>query len=296
MAKIGVSESVPDPVGGGVAPGDGWDGSLSLADRLDELLLRLEVWRERPKVAGTLIIASGFLAAAAWWAAQPPESTPVEDTIPMASIDGGLSGPSDSQADEPGREPGVAGTAQGTATGTERGTAGVAAGDAAGGDGSAEHDAAQPGVEVRSDELVVHVVGAVQRPGLVRVPPGSRIDDVLRAAGGPVAEADVEQLNLAAPAADGMQVRVPAHGEEQVANLIVSPEASPTAEAPSGPMNLNTASESQLQDLPGVGPATAAAIVTWRGDNGGFLTVDDLTQVPGIGPVKLAALRDLVTV
>lgn len=213
-------------------------------------------------------------------------------------------------ADEPGRAPAEAplddpaGVGQGgdqvggEANGEE--PSGSPASDAGAQIGEVEAGEAEAG---DAEVLVVHVVGAVENPGLVRLLPGSRIDDALRAAGGPTEDADVERLNLAAPISDGMQVRLPRHDEEAGEPLIITPASGAATapsgaanDAPAGPMNLNTASETELQDLPGVGPATAAAIVGWRDDNGGFITVDDLTQVPGVGPVKLAALRDLVTV
>lgn len=287
MSKIGVSESVPKPEARDAAPaatGENWEQPLGLADRFDELLLRLEVWRERPRVAGSLIVASALLAVVAWWLAQPAEPIPVEDYIPLASQDGPVD-----DSDRP------VGTAPEDGVEPDPNPSMPVEGEI----GQDDPGDLSPAVEVET--LVVHVVGAVQRPGLVQVAPGARIDDVLRAAGGPTEQADVERLNLAAPVADGMQVRVPSHGEDPDGVLIVAPPPVTSAvesadDAPAGPINLNTASESKLQELPGVGPATAAAIVAWRDDNGGFLSVDDLTQVPGIGPVKLAALRELVTV
>jgi competence protein ComEA len=138
--------------------------------------------------------------------------------------------------------------------------------------------------------LVVHAAGAVARPGVYRVPPGARVIDVVDAAGGPASDADINRLNLAALVTDGSQIYVPRVGE-----------AAPTpvgdaASTPSGPVNLNTATLEQLDALPGVGPATAKAIIAERERRGGFRSVDDLLDVRGIGPAKLDALRDLVTV
>ncbi len=150
-------------------------------------------------------------------------------------------------------------------------------------------------------DLIVHVIGEVTRPGLVMLAPGSRIVDAVSAAGGVTEAADPERLNLAAPIADGDQVRVPARGEEVAGPLVVSArslagDGSAASPPSTGPIDLNAATAEQLEALPGVGPATSAAIVGWRAEHGGFLTVEDLTSVPGIGPAKLAALRDLVTV
>jgi competence protein ComEA len=138
--------------------------------------------------------------------------------------------------------------------------------------------------------LVVHAAGAVLRPGVYRVEPGSRVTDVIDAAGGASPDADVHRLNLAAPVADGSQVYVPRVGEAVPASTASGPAA------PAGPLDLNTATLEQLDELPGVGPATAKAILAERDRRGRFRSVEDLLDVRGIGPAKLDALRDLVTV
>ena len=139
-------------------------------------------------------------------------------------------------------------------------------------------------------EVVVHVAGAVTSPGVYRLPVGARVADVVDAAGGPTVDADVDQLNLAAVVTDGERVYVPRVGE-------AVPVSQPTAAvAPSGPLDLNSATLEQLDALPGVGPATAKAIIEERERRGGFRSVEDLLDVRGIGPAKLDALRDLVRV
>jgi competence protein ComEA len=151
--------------------------------------------------------------------------------------------------------------------------------------------------------IVVHAAGAVVQPGLYRLPKDARVADLLEAAGGATLETDLDRLNLAAPLADGQRVYVPRHGEAAVP--AVGPESgggagaagSGTASsAPAGPLDLNGATAEQLDTLPGVGPATAAAIVSHRERNGPFASVDGLLDVRGIGPAKLEALRDLVSV
>jgi competence protein ComEA len=129
--------------------------------------------------------------------------------------------------------------------------------------------------------VLVHVAGAVLRPGVYQVTDGSRVLDAIEAAGGPTPEADIDQLNLAAEVPDGVQIRVPVIGETVVA-------------APGllgGPVDINRADSVGLERLPGVGPATAAAIVAHRDEFGPFASVDDLLLVPGIGPAKLETLR-----
>lgn len=143
-------------------------------------------------------------------------------------------------------------------------------------------------------ELVVHVAGAVASPGVFELPPGSRVADAVAAAGGATAGADPNALNLAAPLADGDRVAVPVMGEAPVvADAGVSHGA---GDRTAGPVNVNTATAADLEGLPGVGPATAQAIVAHRESNGPFASIDDLEAVRGIGPAKLEALRSSVTV
>lgn len=144
--------------------------------------------------------------------------------------------------------------------------------------------------------LVVHVVGAVREPGVRELPGGARILDAVSAAGGPTEDADLARLNLAAPVADGAQIRVPVLGEEPTGPLIVEPVPAETAVGAGEPVDLNAASAAQLESLPGVGPATAAAVIAWRDANGPFTSVEQLLEVRGIGPAKFEALRPLVTV
>lgn len=140
--------------------------------------------------------------------------------------------------------------------------------------------------------VVVHVAGAVASPGVHRLAPGARVIDAVEAAGGLAPDADPGAVNLAAPLADGSQVYVPRLGE-------VPPGPAPDpvgGEEASGPVDVNTADATLLETLPGVGPATAAAIIDHRERNGPFASVEGLLEVRGIGEAKLAALRDLVRV
>ncbi len=135
--------------------------------------------------------------------------------------------------------------------------------------------------------LVVDVVGAVRRPGLYRLPQGSRIADAVARAGGATAKAELQLVNLAAPLADGTQIVVPAR-----ASVAASGAAAPGA--PAGPVHLNTATLEELDALPGVGPVTAQKILDYRQQHGAFSSVDELDAIPGIGPARLDQLRDLV--
>ncbi|MFE1593983.1 ComEA family DNA-binding protein [Nocardia sp. NPDC058705] len=183
-----------------------------------------------------------------------------------------------------------------------------------------------------SADVVVSVVGLVERAGLHRMPDGSRIADALEKAGGIREGADLAGLNLAQRLADGDQVIVgatdPQQGQPRLGSIMIGagrPPANPSASAgstaasskPAGPntagsstagsstgagtstgnsrVDLNTATEAELDALPGVGPVTAAAILAWRTTNGRFTDVAQLGEVDGIGPARLAKLRDLVT-
>jgi len=143
--------------------------------------------------------------------------------------------------------------------------------------------------------VVVQAAGAVTQPGVYRLPTGARVADVIAAAGGVTADADPAAVLLAALVADGERVYVPRVGE---APPVVAPAtpAGTAGAAPSAPVNLNTATADDLDELPGVGPATAAAIVAHRDTAGAYASVDQLLDVKGIGPAKLEALRPLVTV
>jgi competence protein ComEA len=149
-----------------------------------------------------------------------------------------------------------------------------------------------------SRSAFVHVVGAVRRPGVYRLGGGARVQDALRRAGGATRRANVDAINLAAPVQDGAQIVVPRRGAVgAVAAPAGTDGATPGAGAvPAAPVNLNAATAEQLETLDGVGPATAAKILDYRRTHGGFRSVDDLDEVSGIGPKRLAALRGKVTV
>ncbi len=142
---------------------------------------------------------------------------------------------------------------------------------------------------VEPREVVVHVVGAVRRPGLLRLPEGSRVDDAIEAAGGAGRKAALELVNLAAPVADGQQVVVPVAGPAGAGGAWTA-----TPPASEGRVRLNSATLEELDRLPGVGPVTAQKILDYREEHGAFASVDELDAVPGIGPGRLEELRALV--
>lgn len=128
--------------------------------------------------------------------------------------------------------------------------------------------------------LVVYVSGAVRRPGIVRLRDGDRVGDAIEAAGGPRTSADLEAVNLAARVADGQQVTVPRLGAGGAG-----------ASGSTGPISLSTATPEQLDQLDGVGPGLAQKIIDYRTQHGGFRSVDELGEVPGIGEKRLESLR-----
>ena len=162
--------------------------------------------------------------------------------------------------------------------------------------------AGPPGATPVAGILVVHVAGAVAHAGIYKLAAGSRVFQAVDAAGGALPVAELSALNLAAPLSDGIQVFVPT--KEQAAagggNSAGAPPAAsqggqPGAAAP-GPVNVNTASAAELEELPGVGPVLAGRIVAWRTDHGPFASVEGLSAVAGIGTKLLAGLSGLVVV
>lgn len=250
--------SFPDPI---EAPGDAIADGVAAARRLAGPVG--PPWRQRAAV----LLAVAVVALVGWWLLRPAPP-PVEAVIP------------------------VEGSAPITSTaGSGSGSAGPAS------DATSE----APGTS-EVEELVVQVAGAVARPGVYRLVDGDRVDDLVRAAGGFSADADRARLNLAAPLGDGERVWVPARGETEVPEVVDpvggsdggggSPET-PSAEEP---VDLNVADAAELEALPGIGPATSAAIIAHRDEHGPFGAVDELLDVRGIGEAKLEQLRPLVTV
>ena len=160
--------------------------------------------------------------------------------------------------------------------------------------GSDRSDPTSAGV---ASELVVQVAGAVVHPGVFHLPVGARLGDLVQRAGGLTRDADVDRIDLAAPLSDGALVYLPRRGQALPPGPVVGGGASTpggtTADGSSTTLvlDLNTATAEQLDALPGVGPTTAAAIVAYRDQHGPFRSVDDLADVTGIGPAKLAQIR-----
>jgi len=154
------------------------------------------------------------------------------------------------------------------------------------------------GVPATAGVLLVHVVGQVRRPCVVRLPPGARVLDAVKAAGGATSLADLDHLNLARPVADGEQIVVPKPGEtipESGASESAG-KRSTGAGSTGGLVDLNTADASALDSLPGVGPVISKRILDWRIEHGGFSSVDELGEVSGIGEKLLAQIGPKVRI
>ncbi|WP_182346853.1 helix-hairpin-helix domain-containing protein [Tomitella gaofuii] len=256
-------------------------------------------WRGTRFVVGrrgaVVLAVVGLLAAAAAGVGvlrDRPAALPVPEIAPATvALDGA--------------DPTGAGAPGGTAAGRAEPSSGAAAASAPGETAPAgERAAAVP------EEIVVSVQGLVHHGGLVRLERGARVADALNAAGGPTEGADLLSLNLAQRLDDGDQVLVGVAPEDGGAPRLGSAtipagsagtgggsaSASGSGAAAGAPVDLNTANRSALEALPGVGPVTAESILQWREQNGRFASVDQLTEVRGIGPATLERLRDAVTV
>jgi competence protein ComEA len=153
-----------------------------------------------------------------------------------------------------------------------------------------------PSTSQSATRLVVHVLGAVRDPGLVRLPENSRVQDAIDAAGGLTRGADPGELNLAQLVTDGEQVVIgttddPA-GEVRDGGQAGAGSGSPATAT----LDLNRASQAQLEELPGIGPVIAQAILTWRQQHGRFSRIEELQEVDGIGPKTYAQIAPHVRV
>ncbi len=274
----------PPPLPGAPAPPVEAEGLLPpppdeggrLPEWIDDLRRRAGLDHRAVVWVAVAVVAAGVAA----WLLRPAPA-PLEEALPMASssaAEGGGGGASDPSA----------GGAAPTSPGSDDATS-----------------------TTEPPEVVVHAAGAVRTPGVYPLPGGARVDDLVDAAGGLAPDADAARLNLAAPLADGARVYVPRVGEAELPEVVDADGGTAGGAGQGGAdgaapgaaddgavalIDLNTATADELEALPGVGPAIAAAIVAFREENGGFATVDDLLDVRGIGEARLADIRPLVTV
>jgi len=164
--------------------------------------------------------------------------------------------------------------------------------------GSSTASGSASGAAKKGARVTVHVAGAVARPGVYDLAGGARVIDAVEAAGGGAPDADLNRLNLAAKVADGQRVLVQRVGEAAPAGSAAAGGSSSGGgnADPSGLVNLNSATQAELEALPGIGPSLAGAIVTERERRGGFRSVNELRDVRGIGEKRFADLKDKVTI
>ncbi|WP_416394442.1 MULTISPECIES: helix-hairpin-helix domain-containing protein [unclassified Curtobacterium] len=174
---------------------------------------------------------------------------------------------------------------------------------ATGGPGSPGVRGSSPSASAVADRVVVHVLGAVARPGLVTLTAGSRVSDAVDRAGGARDDADLSRVNLARVLADGERLYVPATGETAIPEPVDGPPgagadvgAGATGASSGTVVDLNSADQTALETLPGIGPSLAGRILAWRDEHGRFAAVEDLLDVSGIGDARFAELRDRVRV
>lgn len=165
-----------------------------------------------------------------------------------------------------------------------------AAPDGAVGDGGGVQLSQEPvgsgGPPASDGDVVVHVAGAVADPGVYRLPAGSRVTDAVERAGGPSGRADPDSINLAARLADGQQVVVPERVAQSAASgTTLDPESE-------GPISLGSADQADLETIDGIGPVTATDILEYRDEHGGVSSIEQLDEIPGIGPATIEALGE----
>ena len=155
---------------------------------------------------------------------------------------------------------------------------------------------ASPSTSERPIRLVVHVLGAVRDPGLVRLPENSRVQDAIDAAGGLTGRADPGELNLAQPLADGQQLVIGTKSDPAGEVRDGGESGADSGASATATLDLNRADQAQLEELPGIGPVTAQAILTWRQQHGRFSRIEELQEVDGIGPKTYAQIAPHVRV
>ncbi|HXF84421.1 MAG TPA: ComEA family DNA-binding protein [Anaerolineales bacterium] len=141
--------------------------------------------------------------------------------------------------------------------------------------------------------IIVHITGAVPRPGVYALPRGARVQDAISAAGGFLAEAEKSQINLARLLEDGERLDIP---YIEGASPVIATPGEEIVQATSDLININTASQAELETLPGIGPTTAQKIIEYREQNGPFLSIEDIINVSGVGPGTFERIKDLITV
>lgn len=152
--------------------------------------------------------------------------------------------------------------------------------------------------DIEKEKIKIHVIGEVQNIGVIELDEGARISDIIEAAGGSTENADLSKVNLAYEVEDGQKVYIPSINDERVEQYVTngSGEGIIEEETKKGLVNINTATQTELETLPGIGPSTALKIITYREENGKFKKVEDIQNVPGIGGMKFENIKGAITV
>ena len=255
-------------------------------------------------VGGLLLVAVVLLVVLGgrwWWVEQQATAVPSVAPVEQGGVAGEGTAPPGSPTDE--------GAGEAPPTGVPDGAGGPAPAES----GQPEGSGAAPSVAGTTEAaaagpVLVHVVGQVAAPGVVELRAGSRVVDAVDAAGGLTDRADPGSLNMARVVTDGEQIWVGAPGEEppvgwaagapagSASSPVVTGGPVPGPEAPAALVDLNRATQAELEELPGIGPVTAGRILAWRQEHAGFTTVEELLEVSGIGERTLEQLEPLVTV
>lgn len=157
--------------------------------------------------------------------------------------------------------------------------------------------------EEEEDIIVIHITGEVKKPGVVKIKQGSRIEDVISAAGGLTENGDITNVNLAYVVEDGMKIRIPSSGEENIDESYISVDggkgvimSEENSNYSNSIININTASETELEQLPGIGPSISSRIIQYRDTNGKFKNIEDIKNVTGIGNNKYEKIKNFIKV
>lgn len=171
---------------------------------------------------------------------------------------------------------------------------------------SNNENSSAPNLEDTEEEiLVIHVTGAVKNPGIVKLKEGSRIEDAIEAAGGLTENADITEVNLAYILEDGIKLRIPSASDEEITeeDILIENNGENIIEdttngtgSSNGMVNINKASQTELETLPGIGPSLAGKIIEYREQNGKFGSIEDIKNVSGIGDSKYESLKDFICV
>ncbi|MFJ6002335.1 helix-hairpin-helix domain-containing protein [Arthrobacter sp. NPDC092385] len=303
---VGHDATGEGPPGGSPAAGAGGGGVQWRIARSAAL-----VWLGVALAVGAalfLVRSSEPSAAAVSVQLDAPASAPAEG----GAAQGDRSGPAGEGSDDASRD----GSGSGSSGGGPPGSAGdgavpPAAGqaDAASGRSSAEDASAAPDPGRDGGLVVVYLTGAVVSPGVLTVPAGTRLFEIIEKAGGALPEADLEGINLAATPSDGLHIHLLAVGEEPRPGMVPDASPVPGGQAPggdggaaggsggtAGAIDINTATLSDIESLPRVGPVLGQRIIDWREKHGPFAQTADIDAVPGIGPAMLEAILPLIVV